>query len=484
LRTEAGDVFHIVFQLAGRPPEYLFLGFSLEQVDARLRVTARHLISSMLVSLLLAAVVGGLVYHRMVQPVSELASAAAEFGAGDLTRRVPPREGAEDEVALLAEAFNRMADQLQEKVTELESSREALSDEKARIQAILDGMMHGVVFYEPNGKIGYMNSAARKHWGWPGEDPPNSNESLHADSPEAAEAFECVAIGAQFNRHLQIKKGDRTLDTFISLILREGGGFLGIVEISSDITEQVASVRSLAHAEKMNVVGQLAAGVAHEINSPLDGAIEVTRVLERGELSMDEIKMLARAQHSALERIAAIVYRLLTFSRKEQTPTEPVPVWTVIEEAVELIKYRLSRSGVDVRMPEAGDVPYIIEGEALELSQVIVNLLSNAIDASPEGGTIKIEVYENNRWIEISVTDQGPGIPEESVDRIFTPFFTTKEIGKGTGLGLAVSKNILEQFGGKIDFINEEPPWGAKFLVHLPWTGERTGDQQPEKQRV
>ncbi|HUT53665.1 MAG TPA: ATP-binding protein [bacterium] len=472
LRTQEGDVFHLVFPLEGRPGGYLHLGFSLEPITSKLRITARHLISSMSVGLLLSALAGGLVYRRMAQPISELTSAAAEFGAGNLTRRVAHDASTEDEVGLLAQAFNRMADQLQEKVTELTRSQRDLADEKARVQAILDGMMHGVVFYEPDGSVGYWNQTARKNWGIK-EDGPTTMETLHAGQTEVMNALESAARDQEFSRRLQVKRGDRTLDLFISPLVREGRGFLGTIEISADITEQVASTRALAHAEKLNVVGQLAAGMAHEINSPLDGAIEAARIIERGDMDPEEVREFARAQRTALERIAAIIYRLLTFSRMEQARQGSTRLETSITEAVELVRYRLKNSGLSIEVPDAKAMLQVIGGAALELSQIFVNLLGNAIDASPAGGVIRIEVEEHDGRVDIAVIDQGPGIPEEAERRLFTPFFTTKEVGKGTGLGLAISKNIVEQFGGAIEFMNQAPPWGARFTVHLPWDGTR-----------
>jgi signal transduction histidine kinase len=474
LRTGEGDIFHLVYPLEGRPGGYLHLGFSLDPINAKLRITARHLISSMAVGLLLAVLAAGLVYRRMAQPITELTSAAAEFGAGNLTRRVARDARTEDEVGLLAAAFNRMADQLQEKVTELTRSRRDLADEKARVQAILDGMVHGVVFYGPDGAVEYLNRTARLNWGIADHQPRLTLQALHAGQPEVVKALQAAASDQESGRRLQVKRGDRTLDLFISPLTREGRGFLGLIEISADITEQVASTRALAHAEKLNVVGQLAAGVAHEINSPLDGAIEAARIIEQGEAGPDEVREFARAQRIALERIAAIIYRLLTFSRMEQSRQGATLVGTAVSEAVELVRYRLKNSGLRLEAPDPKSMSQVISGATLELSQIFVNLIGNAIDVSPPEGLVRIEVAERAGMVDVSVVDQGPGIPEEAEHRLFTPFFTTKEVGKGTGLGLAISKNIVEQFGGGIEFMNEDPPWGARFTVHLPWDGTRS----------
>lgn len=471
LRAEEGDVYHLVFPLEGRPGGCLHLGFSLEPIDLKLRITARHLISSMAVGLLLSALAAGLVYRRMAQPISELTSAAADFGAGNLSRRVSPDLRSEDEVGLLAAAFNRMAGQLQDKLTELSRSQRDLADEKARVQAILDGMMHGVIFYEPDGKVGYWNQTAKLHWGISGDETPRDMESLHRGRPEAQKAMERAALGEEFNRRLQVRSGDRILDLIISPLYRSGRGFLGVIEITADVTEQAASARALAHAEKLNVVGQLAAGVAHEINSPLDGAIEAARIIEQGDMAPDEIKEFAKAQRTALERIAAIIYRLLTFSRMGEARAGATVLGKAVSEAVELIKYRLKNSGIKLQTPEPASMPHVIKGETLELSQIFVNLLSNAIDASPPSGVIRLDLAEHDGMVSVSVIDQGPGISREAEARIFTPFFTTKEVGKGTGLGLAITRNIVEQLGGRIEFDNEDKPWGARFTVSLPWDG-------------
>lgn len=468
LDTDKGEVLHLAYPLEGRPGGYLHLGFSWGPADARLRNIARQLIGSMLIGLMVAALAGLIIYRRMAPPIMELTTAAADFGAGDLSRRVRTLMEPDDEVSVLSRAFNRMAEQIQEQITELERSRSELADEKTRIQAILDGMVLGVIFYEPSGRIGYWNDVARNHWGWDRETEPASRRDLHPDHPQINEALESLDKGNGGCRHLQVRRGEKLLDIYISSIMSERGSLLGAVEISSDVTEQAHAARALAHAEKMNVVGQLAAGVAHEINSPLDGAIEASRIIEAGDCPPDQSRAFAKAQRAALERIAAIVKRLLTFSRREDADIESVVVSEAIREAVELVSHRITKSGVKVETPAPDRMRCSVSGQSLEVSQVIVNLLSNALDESREGGTIRIDSWCSDRWVVISVTDQGGGIPEKSMDWIFTPFFTTKSVGKGTGLGLAVSKNIVEKYGGRIEFTNMDPPWGAKFIVYLP----------------
>jgi len=344
-------------------------------------------------------------------------------------------------------------------------------------------MMHGVIFYQPDGSVSYGNHAAKEHWGLDAESPVDGRMLSRDAHSQVSEAVKRILAGQGENYHAQLQIGGRTLDLSVSSIRRENGELLGVVEISVDITEEINYNRALAHAEKINIVGQLAAGVAHEINSPLDGAIEAARIMEKGEMARDETRTLAKAQRAALERIAVIIKRLLTFSRKEQALKRPLAIWPVITEALEMVKYRVARKGISIEMPEPSNRKYVIEGEELELSQVMVNLLNNAVDANPEGGWIKINLSCSPGEVVVSITDRGPGIPEESRDRIFTAFFTTKDVGKGTGLGLAISKNIVEQYGGRITFANEAPPWGATFSVHLPWNGRCLEEKEFERPR-
>jgi signal transduction histidine kinase len=180
------------------------------------------------------------------------------------------------------------------------------------------------------------------------------------------------------------------------------------------------------------------------------------------------VKHFCQAQRSALERIALIVRRLLTFSRApSHTSWNVVRVSRLLEEAQALLRHRLAKLTLD--LPPPSNLSYGIRGDELGLVQVLVNLLNNAVDVTPEGGRVEVavEAIEAGR-VAISVIDQGPGVSEDVARKLFTPFFTTKEHGKGTGLGLAVSRNIVQEHGGEIEFENLESPGGARFTVTLP----------------
>jgi signal transduction histidine kinase len=159
----------------------------------------------------------------------------------------------------------------------------------------------------------------------------------------------------------------------------------------------------------------------------------------------------------------------------------------LLQEAQSILRHRLLKKKITLALPDPDNSQFNVDADELGLVQVLVNLINNAADATPEGGTIEVLVRAEPEQIELSVTDQGPGIPAEIAPRLFTPFFTTKEVGQGTGLGLATSRNIVEEHGGRIEFANLARPWGARFTVHLPYRGLlpklETQNPKPEGKR-
>jgi len=232
----------------------------------------------------------------------------------------------------------------------------------------------------------------------------------------------------------------------------------------------------LVHSEKLASLGVLAGGVAHEINNPLMVILGRTELLMMEESLSEKQKKDLETIGQETERIARIVQNLLTFSRKSrQEKIESVSLNEVIERTLMLSEHQLTVGNVKVINERAPDLPNI-DANAGQLQQVFMNLIINAHHAMPDGGELTIRtgiVPEDHVFVEIR--DTGCGIDPEDINRIFDPFFTTKDEGKGTGLGLAVSRNIIENHGGDIG-VQSAPGVGTTFRIILP----RVAPSQPE----
>ena len=240
----------------------------------------------------------------------------------------------------------------------------------------------------------------------------------------------------------------------------------GTILILDDITARVRLEEQLQHTDKMASVGLLAAGVAHEVNTPLAGISSYTQLL-RGQLPEDDPRqqVLEKIEKQSF-RAAKIINGLLNFSRSSGTEFERVDVNKVLADVLALVEHQLDGSKIRVRRELAPKVPPV-RGNENRIQQVFFNLILNARDAMPSGGWLTLRTHADDDTVVVEVGDTGHGIRREHIRRIYDPFFTTKGIGKGTGLGLSVSYGIVQEHGGAI-FVESDPGQGTTFQVALP----------------
>jgi two-component system NtrC family sensor kinase len=222
----------------------------------------------------------------------------------------------------------------------------------------------------------------------------------------------------------------------------------------------------LAHTEKMAAVGTLAAGVAHEVNNPLAG---ILASIENLRAQPDDPKRSARYLDliaDGLTRIERTVANLLDFSRQHEIRLEPTSINHNLHHVVELVGYQLRAAGVDVKF-DLDEADAIVLADHFQMEQLLLNLVLNALDAMPEGGTLYLRTRVRGGKVIAEVRDTGTGILAENRDRIFDPFFTTRDVGEGTGLGLAVSSRIVEAHGGTIE-LETKIGRGSTFRIILP----------------
>jgi two-component system, NtrC family, sensor kinase len=243
------------------------------------------------------------------------------------------------------------------------------------------------------------------------------------------------------------------------------------VAVMTDITEAVDLQNKMMHTEKMAAVGQLVAGVAHEVNNPLAAILGFTDLLLENKSVPDNAKEDLRVILAEAQRTKTIVQNLLSFARQMPAQRELLRVNSVLQQTLRLRTYDRSIRDVDVIERLSPQIP-LVAGDAHQLQQVFLNILNNAFDAIgevPGRGRIEIESAERDGYVEIHFRDNGPGISHP--ERIFEPFFTTKEVGKGTGLGLSICYGIVRSHHGEILCRNNSDAPGGTFTVRLPAAG-------------
>jgi two-component system NtrC family sensor kinase len=285
-------------------------------------------------------------------------------------------------------------------------------------------------------------------------------------------ALETTAHGQQVeNLELRAKRRDGSMGHFsisLSPMRDQQNTVNSVVVVMTDITDAALLQAKLAHAERMATIGRLVAGVAHEVNNPLAAILGFTDLL----LENREVPANAREDLQIIlqetQRTKDIVQDLLSFARQRPVKRELVNIGAVLRQTTKLRGYDFASHGVEVSEEYDDTLPAIF-GDAQQLQQVFLNLLNNAYDAIEESGRrgrISIRAARGEKWLQISVTDNGTGIAD--AERIFDPFFTTKQTGKGTGLGLSICYGIVRAHGGEIQCHNNADGIGSTFLIRIP----------------
>ena len=259
---------------------------------------------------------------------------------------------------------------------------------------------------------------------------------------------------------------DVTLNIAVAPLISRDAEHIGRLIIFEDITDHAELERRLVQADKLSSIGLLAAGVAHEVNTPLAVISTYAQMLAKqisGDLEKAPLlEKIARQTFRASE----IVNSLLNFSRTSPTEFVSVDLNKVVNETLTLVEHQLAKSRIEVKLSLDPALPRI-KGNPGKLQQVFLNLFLNARDAMENGGTLAVRSAEHDGLVRITVADSGAGIAQENLTRIFDPFFTTKAAKKGTGLGLSVSYGIVREHGGEIE-VDSQPGAGTRFELSFP----------------
>ncbi|MGO4889096.1 ATP-binding protein [Anaerobacillus sp. MEB173] len=365
---------------------------------------------------------------------------------------------------------NRLTELLRQKAEKKERRTAAeLGLTKEYLESFISQTTDAIIVHDCYGKTLKINKAFETLYGW------KESELIHHHVPVIPEANieELKAIWAELEEGRQVsnfeivtlrKNGEEVaVSVTISPIRNEEGCVIAIAAIIRDISERLKTEEFLRRSEKLSAVGQLAAGVAHEIRNPLSvisGYIQLLQKTDGTHQRKYDIML------TELKRINSIISEFLVLAKPNATKFEQHNVKTIIDEVITLLNTQAIMENVVIKSQL--EPLLMIHCEANHLKQVLINLVKNAIEAMPDGGEVKVSAreYDHNQVL-ISIEDQGEGIPDEKLTHIGEPFFTTKT--KGTGLGLMVSYKIIENHQGRME-INSKENKGTKVDIVLPAT--------------
>jgi two-component system, NtrC family, sensor kinase len=286
----------------------------------------------------------------------------------------------------------------------------------------------------------------------------------------AGEIFSRAAaehVSGIYKFHLTMRSGKHlVVNASIAPLLGKDGARLGRLVLLDDITQRVRLEDQLVQTEKLTSLGLLAAGVAHEVNTPLAVISNYIQMLAKQIPADDPRQKTIERIVKQTFRASEIVNNLLNFSRTGAAEPVEVDLNSVLEETLTLVQHPFKTASISVVRNYAEPLPVVL-GSTTRLQQVFLNLFMNARDAMPSGGMLEVRTGAHNGSVEVEVVDTGAGIPAEHIHRIFDPFFTTKATGRGTGLGLSVSYGIIKEHAGKVD-VRSTPGKGTSFRLEFP----------------
>jgi len=338
---------------------------------------------------------------------------------------------------------------------------------------ILESMDSGILVLDLDAKVVRWNRAMEALYGKPREEV--LGRTLDEIFPESfMEALRGSLVLGQHEEIASIYKLRLPAADGRSLIVNasvapfqiDSGERQGSILILDDVTVRVRLEEQLQHSEKMASIGLLAAGVAHEVNTPLTGISSYAQMLRKQvEAGDPKAELLEKIETQAF-RASKIINSLLNFSRSSGAELEPLDANKIVMDVLSLLEHQLQTAHVKVRKELSLRLPQV-RGNENRLQQVFFNLFLNAKDAMPKGGWLTLVTRADEDTVIVEIKDTGHGIGKEHIKRIYDPFFTTKGLGRGTGLGLSVSYGILQEHGGAI-FVDSVPGKGTTFQVTLP----------------
>ena len=352
-----------------------------------------------------------------------------------------------------------------------------------QLSLALESIGEAVAFLDLENKFKYVNREFQNMFGYSADEILDKSGTIvvPADQENQAEAGRVWSEGNASGWRGEVKrvrKDGQEIDVFVTMkpLKNKDGEVIGRIGVARDITESKRAEERLQETARLSSIGELAAGVAHEINNPLTSVLGFTQLLLLEDMPQ-EFRGDMETVHSEANRAAKVVQNLLSFARRHEPTMTNLDISSVIDRALDMKSYDFQVNNIRVIRDFSKDLSFVMADEQ-QMIQVFLNLLNNAEHAMSRlrgQGQITVRTKATDDGVGISISDDGPGIPDAHLPRIFEPFFTTKAVGEGTGLGLSVSYGIVNQHGGDIwadSFLGK----GTTFHIELPVTDHEAGE--------
>jgi two-component system NtrC family sensor kinase len=351
--------------------------------------------------------------------------------------------------------------------------------EKSKLASVLQSLSEGLLVTDSRNRIISINGAALQILDLSQKQAQelNINELFDDCTPKDRTIFDVDTPEAFQNVEILFRGENRDLLLSVNAVplFDADGNTIGRVFTFRDITEEKHRQEVFHRTEKLAAVGQLSAGIAHELNTPLGSILGYARLLLKGSNLLPEQQERLAIIAEQAKKSGAIIRELLNFSRLSAQPpdrTITCDLNKVVVETIKVLQTELDKRFITVKLDLSHLPPVTADPKRLE--QVLVNIVLNSAQAIGSNGEIDIASQCFEHEAQITVKDSGPGIPPKDLSRIFDPFFTTKPVGQGTGLGLSICAGIINDYGGAID-VRNSPGGGAVFTIILPLPGETHG---------
>lgn len=492
--SQRGRVFRSLMLIANRPACFachssshhlngiLLVDLSLAQAQGQLRSGMQKMLGlAALMVVVTIGVLSGLINRLVVRRINRLWRTMMAIRQGNLGQRA--EVDGRDEIGELAENFNRMTAQLAESVREIQRHKEYL-------ESVINSIEDEIVVVDRDLRIVTANTAYLLRCGRQKQDvlgeacflvsqdsPVPCTEALVERCPARA-TFETGTVNKVLHRFCASDGQERYIEIYCYPLRDEAGQVFQAIEVKRDITERRYLQAQLSHSERLATLGLLASGISHEINNPLASIIACTEGIQRrllapsppvAAMTAEEFQEYLELIHKEAMRAKAITDRLLILSRRSQASTDLVSPNQSLGETLSLLRFQAEERGIEIIEELDPRVPHIRADES-GLRQVFLNLLLNALQAIEGSGHIRARTSAEPESVVISIEDTGCGIAPEDLPRIFEPFFSRKTKRGGTGLGLFISKVLVEQMGGTLT-VQSQPGEGSCFTVRFPLEG-------------